>query len=80
VSEEYISRFALILLRDNGHLGEFEVDVLDIALAARLSEHFVKLGCQTKLSEYGGLLTVTCPPEALKEALAQTPTAASATD
>jgi hypothetical protein len=65
VSENYIHRFALVLLKNNRHLGQFDVDVLDRKLAEKLLAEFQELGCQATLSEYTAVLSVVCTAEAL---------------
>jgi hypothetical protein len=65
MSENYIHRFALVLLKNNRHLGQFDVDVLDRKLAEKLLHEFQDLGCQVTLSDYTAVLSVVCTPEAL---------------
>jgi hypothetical protein len=65
VSDNYIHRFALILLRNNGHLGQFDVDVLDRKLAEKLYRELLDIGCEVTTSEYTAVLSVTCTPKAL---------------
>lgn len=65
MSDNYIHRFALILLKNNRHLGQFDVDVLDRKLAEKLDHELTALGCEVKMSEYTALLSVTCTPQAL---------------
>jgi hypothetical protein len=73
MSEEYLSRFAATLIKNNGHLGEFDVDVLDYSFAERLKKCFEELGCVAKLSNYTAIVTVSCPPEAFQKALTEDP-------
>jgi hypothetical protein len=70
MSEEYLSRFAVILLKNNGHLGEFEVDVMDFGFAQRLKARFEELGCTAQLSDYTAVVTIKCSPDTLKQVLA----------
>jgi hypothetical protein len=69
MSDEYINRFALILLRNNGHLGRFEVDVMDRDFAVPLRKKLNEIGCEASLSDHGSGLIVICPEQVLERVL-----------
>lgn len=61
-----MDRFARVLIKTNGHLGDFEVDVLERDFAKELSGVFEGLGCVVSLGDYDAILKVTCPPDVLE--------------
>lgn len=58
---EYARRFAVVLVKSNGHLGRFEVDVLDRDFALDLMQEFHALGCTSTISDHSAVLTIQCP-------------------
>jgi hypothetical protein len=54
-------RFALQLLKDNAHLGEFEVTVQNSGFPQEVKEALERLGCSVSLKRDGVTLVVVCP-------------------
>lgn len=61
MSESYVGRFAEILLRNNEHLGTFEVNVMDREFALSLAEKLREMSCLATVEDHGALITVECP-------------------
>ena len=60
LSAECISRLAEHILRSNGHLGLFEVELGDEATCLAVAGELVRRGCSVTRKEFKWTLNVTC--------------------
>lgn len=68
MQEDHVRRFAWMLLADNGHLGHFDVDVLDRRLATELARELREIGCEVDVAPFASNINVDCPNFVLNEA------------
>ena len=66
---QYLGRFARVLIKNNGYLGSFEVDVLERDFAQDLVAEFRSIGCEATLDDYNAIVKIDCPPDVLKTVL-----------